>query len=110
MHNILERMVVNCDLPGAKMIPVSQWILAESCSRQVDIVAMDDKREMIVLLGISADGQILPPQLIYAGKTDRYHPFTNVPDGWNVTHSSNPWSTETTILQYCMSMQSSFLT
>ena len=43
-HNIPESMVVNCDQTGAKMIPVSQWTLAESGSRQVDIVAMDDKR------------------------------------------------------------------
>ena len=99
-HNIPPSVVVNCDQTGAKMVPVNKWTMAEQGSRQVDVVGLDDKREMTVLLGISASGQMLPPQLIYAGKTSRCHPSCNSPAGWNVTHSDNHWSNEATMLEY----------
>ena len=40
---IPESMVVNCDQTGAKMVPVNHWTKAEEGSRQVDVVALDDK-------------------------------------------------------------------
>lgn len=39
-------------------------------------------------------------QVIHAGKTDRRHPTVPVPQGWNVTHSPNYWSTKDTVLEY----------
>eukprot|EP00117_Sycon_ciliatum_P041057 scpid90355/ scgid30092/ Pogo transposable element with KRAB domain len=99
-NDVPPTMVVNCDQTGAKMVPVNKWTMAEQGSRQVDIVGLDDKREMTALLGVSAAGQVLPPQLIYAGKTTRCHPSGNVPPGWNVTHSDNHWSNEVTMLEF----------
>ena len=82
------------------MVPVNKWTMAEEGSQQVDVVGLDNKREMTVLLGVSAAGHTLPPQLIYSGKTNRSHPTVNVPSGWNVTHSENHWSNEATTLEY----------
>ena len=45
-------------------------------------------------------GDFLPAQLIYKGKTDRCHPHYQFPLSWDITHSSNHWSTETTMIQY----------
>ena len=39
---------------------------------------------------VSADGDFLPMQLIYAGKTDRCNSTgINFPEGFNVTHTPN---------------------
>ena len=45
-------------------------------------------------------GEILPFQLIYAGKTTRCHPTYQFPGNWQVTHSPKHWSNEKTMLQY----------
>ena len=37
-------------------------------SKQVLVVGKEDKREITVLLTISASGVLLPPQVIYKGK------------------------------------------
>ena len=61
---------------------------------------MEDKREMTVLLAISLAGKLLPPQLLYAGKTTKYHPVVDFPASWDVWHSPNHWSTEQTMIRY----------
>ena len=80
-------------------MPVSQWTLAEQGSVQVSVVGKDDKREITVLLAVSASGTLLPPQLIYPGKTPGCPAKINFPQRWHITHSDNHWSTEETMLQ-----------
>ena len=80
-------------------MPVSQWTLAEQGSVQVSVVGKDDKREITVLLAVSASGTLLPPQLIYPGKTPGCPAKINFPQRWHITHSDNLWSTEETMLQ-----------
>ena len=55
---------------------------------------------MKVLLCCTLSGGLLPPQLVYAGKTERCHPITSFPGGWNITHSANHWSTEQTMMEF----------
>jgi len=43
---------------------------------------------------------MLPPQLIFQGKTDRVHPTIELPEGWNVTHTLNHWSDEKTLIEH----------
>ena len=50
------------------MVPVNKWALAKEGSIQVDVVGLDDKKEMIVLLGVSATGHVLLLQRMQAGK------------------------------------------
>ena len=74
-HKISPSMIVNFDQTGAKIIPVNEWSLEV---KEVDIVALGDKREISVLLAVSLSGKVLP-QVTYAGKTTRCH--CSVPDG-----------------------------
>lgn len=37
-------------------------------------------------------GDVLPPQVIYKGKTDACHAKYNFPDDWDVTHTENHWA------------------
>ena len=93
-------LVINWDQTGAKFVPASQWTLAELGVKQVDVTGLDDKREMTALLACTLSGSLLPPQLIYAGKTTRCHPMIDIPAGWDIWHSDNRWSTEVTMLRY----------
>lgn len=76
---------------------------------QVPVVALDDKREITALLTISLSGNLLPPQLIYAGKTERCHPHYEFPEDWAISHSPSHWSTEGTMIEYCDSILAPYL-
>ena len=45
-------------------------------------------------------GEILPIQLIYKGTTEKFHPHYNFPCDWLISHSSNHWSNEGTMIEY----------
>ena len=48
----------------------------------------------------SLSGDILPPQVIYQGKTDQCHPKYNFPSDWHITHADNHWANTQTSIQY----------
>ena len=66
----------------------------------MDIRDLEDKREITGLLGISMAGEMLPPQIIYPGKTDRCHAAVSFPEEWNITPTTNHWSNENSMLEY----------
>ena len=59
---------------------------------------------MTVLLSCTMSGFLLPPHLIYCGKTNKYHPNITFPPGWDIHHSENHWSTEDTMLHFIESV------
>ena len=61
----------------------------ERGSKQVTITGIDDKRQITSLLAVSMTGEFLPPQILYAGKTNRCHPAVEFPNGWDVHHTEN---------------------
>ena len=81
-------------------MPVGEWTIAGEGSKQVPVMGKEDKREITVLLAISASGVLLPPQVIYQGKTPGCHAKITFPSDWNVTHSDSHWSTESTMLEF----------
>lgn len=93
--HIPPTMVVNCDQTGSKMVSVNHWSMAAGQQASGNCWSYD-KREITVLLAVSHDGQLLPPHVIYAGKTPRCHPSVVVPLRWNITHTESHWSTEET--------------
>ena len=99
-HQIPPSMAINLDQTGVKIIPVSDWTLEVQGSKQVDLVALDDKREITGLLPITLSGKLLSPQIIYKGTTHRCHPNVAIPTRWHVTHSQNHWSILDTMLEY----------
>ena len=99
-NKVPSELVINWDQTGAKFVPTSQWTLAQQGVKQVDVTGLDDKREMTALLACTLSGSLLPPQLIYAGKTTRCHPVVGFPAGWDIWHSDRHWSTEETMLRY----------
>ena len=97
VHKIPPELIINWDQTGAKYVPTT---LAEEVSRQIDVIGKEDKREMTVLLSCTMSGFLLPPHLIYCGKTNKWHPNIAFPPGWDIHHSENHWSTEATMLHF----------
>ena len=87
-------MVVNFDETGVNVVPTSNWTLHFQGSKQVLITGIDDKRQLTMVLAITPTGKLLPPQIIYQGKTDKVHPVFNFPESWHINHTSNHWSNE----------------
>lgn len=99
-NNIPHELIINFDQTRLKMIPTSEWTLEVKGSKDCSIVALDDKREITGVIGISLTGSLLPFQLIYKGLTDKCHPSFSFPKDWNITHSQNHWSTAETMIEY----------
>jgi hypothetical protein len=52
-------------------------------------------------MGSTRSGGLLPPQLLYEGKTQRCHAKgVDFPSDWNVHHSSTHWSNSDTMKEY----------
>ena len=71
-----------------------------SGTKHVSIAGTEDKKEITALITVSATGEVIPPQLLYGGKTERCHPRFNFPNDWDVWHTPNHWSNEGTVLCY----------
>lgn len=77
--------------------------MAERGSRQVTMSGKEDKRGITALLGSTFTGQLLPPQLIYEGKTKRCHPTNSdeiFPPEWDITATPTHWSKIETMHEY----------
>ena len=99
-HNVPDDMIINWDQTGCQLIPGRDWTMAECGSNQVTICGLDDKRQVTLLLAIAKSVVLLPPQLIYKGKTERCLPKIDFSNDWNVTYSETHWSNEETMLRY----------
>ncbi|VDI36364.1 Hypothetical predicted protein [Mytilus galloprovincialis] len=85
---------------GINLLPVGDWTMEAKDSKQVNIVGINDKRQITALLIISKSGVLLPPQIIYAGTTEQCHQKYGFPNSWNIYHSENHWSNTDTMLHY----------
>ena len=71
MHRSL---ILNFDQTPLGFTSPSKVTFMEINSQNVPIAKIDDKRTIIGTFTVSLDGQFLPTQLIYTGKTDKCHP------------------------------------
>ena len=44
-RGIPPSMIINCDETETKMVPVRLWTMEIQGTKQIDMIAMDDKRE-----------------------------------------------------------------
>ena len=97
--NIPPCLVITADEQFSAIVPGGNWTMAEKGSTQVEIAALDDKREITLFPAFSGDLKMLDPQLIYHGTTTQCHPDVSFPDGYVISHSKNHWSTELTCME-----------
>ena len=100
MEEIPKDLIINWDHTGLNYVPVSNWTMAEEGSKRVEIVGIDDKRQITAVFGCTLKGDFLPPQIIYAGKTQRCLPTVKFPSNWHITYTQNHWANEETTHDY----------
>ena len=98
--NIPHVLIINWNQTGSKLVPVSEWTMEREGTKQVAIIGQEDKREVTVLMSVTASGILLPFQVIYRGKTIGCHAKVTFPNDWNITQSDSHWSTESTMLEF----------
>ena len=59
-----------------------------------------DKAQITVTLAVSEEGEVLPPQLIFGGKTHRVYPTVPAPCNGYYTHTVSHWQTPETTIEY----------
>ncbi|KAF7793930.1 hypothetical protein EIP86_005052 [Pleurotus ostreatoroseus] len=74
MYDIPAFLVVNMDQQGNYLMPHNDTTYHERGSRQVDITAKDEKRAYTVCVASTPDGNLLPFQQVWSGKTAKSLP------------------------------------
>ena len=100
IEEIPPQLVINWDHTAIKIVPSSSWTMEKKGVKRIEIVAIDDKRQITAVLACTLDGTFLPIQLIFQGKTEKCHPHVPFPSDWHITHTDNHWSNESTTIDY----------
>lgn len=100
MEDIPPKLVFNWDQTGISIVPGSSWTMEVKGSKRVEIVGMDDKRQITAVFCGTLMGEFLPLQLIYQGKTSACLPRYKFPDDWHITCTPNHWSNEEKMKEY----------
>ena len=96
--------MINLDQTGLHLVPAGSRTYETKGSKQVPIAGMDDKRQITAVVASSLDGQLLPLQLIFQGKTDASlppHTDASTLAGFHLTKSQNHWSNQETMQEWC---------
>jgi len=91
------------DQTGVHLVPASNWTYHTTGASSVAVVGAEDKRQITVCVASSLDGDLLPLQLIFQGKTERSLPLRTLElaaSHAHVTFSENHWSNQTTMKEY----------
>ena len=100
-YEILKELVLNFDQTPLSCITVGNNTLEFEGAKSVPVKGKGKGKQITGTFTVSATGRFLPMQLIYAGKTNRFHPQgIEFPTGFDVTHSHNQWSNEELAIQH----------
>jgi hypothetical protein len=91
------------DQTGVHLVPSSSYTYEREGASSVAVIGAEDKRQITVCLASSMDGDLLPLQLIFQGKTPRCLPDStpaSVASQFHLTFSENHWSSQATMQQY----------
>ena len=84
--------MINWDQTGVNVVPSSQWTQAEKGATRVEIAGAEDKHQITVTVAVTLSGKLLPFQVPYKRKTERCHPLTQFPEGFDIWHTFNHWA------------------
>ena len=100
MEEIPHDLIINWDQNGIHYIPIGSWIMEKVGAKQVEITAVDDKRQITAVFAGSLIGDFLPPQLIYKGTIRRCLPTVQFMQDWHIPFSHNHCANEETMMDY----------
>ena len=95
MHSIPLQLVLNADQTPSSYVSVGKTTMAARNSSSVPIKGLTDKRNITLTFVISLNGDFLPMQIIYQGKTKASQPRGfDFPRGFVVTQNPKHYSNE----------------
>jgi len=100
LHDIPDSLVVNIDQTPLSYVSPGKYTFSLKGSKTLPINGVDDKRQITATFGVSSDGNFLPMQLIYSGKTKRCLPKYNFPKSFSVSFTKNHWSNTEKSLEF----------
>ena len=100
LDEIPSALTINWDQTRIQYVPVSSWTMETEGTKRIEVAGKDDKRQITAVFGASMEGDFLPVQLVYQGKTTRCLPQVEFPASWHITYSENHWSNENTMKDY----------
>lgn len=91
------------DQTGVHLAPVDSRTYEAKGVKDVKVIGAEDKRQITACIGSSLNGNLLPLQLIFQGKTTACHPPATAASEEafvHLTHTENHWSSQTTMQEY----------
>lgn len=74
LYEIPAELVVNSDQTGIPLVPSSDYTRAPKGAKDVSTHGHGDKRQITIVPSTAANGESLPLQVIYQGKTQQSLP------------------------------------
>lgn len=99
-YSIPDAMIINWDQTSVEVVPATSWTMHKKGDKQVPIKGSDDKRCYTSLLACTMNGDLLPPQIIYQGKTNQCHAQVEFPPEWDIWHTESHWSNSSSMIRY----------
>ena len=65
LEEIPSDLIINWDQTGINYVPVSQWTMDKKGSKRVEVVGIDDKRQITAVFAGNLSCDFLPIQLVY---------------------------------------------
>ena len=94
-HSIPPQLLLNADQTPSSYVSVGKMTMAARNSSSVPIKGLTDKRNITLTFVISLNGDFLPMQIIYQGKTKASQPRGfDFPRGFAVTQNPKHYSNE----------------
>ena len=76
-EEIPDSLVINWDHTGIKYIPTNSWTMEKEGKKRVEILGIDDKRQITGVFAATKDGNFLPIQVIYKRKLREAYQMLN---------------------------------
>ena len=73
MEDAPEDMIVNWDHTAIKYIPLSNWTMAQEGSKRVEVVGIDDKRQITATFAVSFTGNFYLFKWCIRGRPQNAH-------------------------------------
>lgn len=96
-------LIVNMDQTGMRLCPSDSMTYETRGSKDVKVIGGEDKRQITVCVASSMDGDLLPLQLVFAGKTTQCLPQLSpsaAAAAVHLTFSDNHWSSQKTMREW----------
>ena len=81
-------LIINGDQTPLRLTPEVNYTFARKGTRHVRVLGKKNKMQVTLLLSVTCSGHMLPPQIIFKGKTRKCHGEFKFPSSWHVTHTN----------------------